>query len=406
MKAFSLSAMPRNGTHTVTWLAAFALLAVGGCAELTDLEPELVEPTDLSAPRQLVYSLSTYAEDEFMIAAAEDGVSGPRWCRSGTAQWFETATQSCGGRAQHGDMGEITYADGEMRIAVGRSYGAPFLWTGGPERLNPFPDDGDFAADIRVTVEQLAMNGMGIWLLDWDPATTEGVNSPLVAPVLRIWADRSGLKATLLGTPVTVSDPYQPHWFRVDYADGAYTMFIDGVSVAGPLASERRPSAAWLGNPTFAPQSANDWSDFRLSEMTVTSPALEAEVVEVAVEVKPGECSPPLNTRARGVLPVAIIGEDGVVDVSKIDPATIRLEGVPPIRSSLEDVGTPTDCGLGPDGVPDLTLKFDKALVVEAIGNAEDGESRTLKLTGNFHADDDVDGPPLSGQDVVVIIKR
>jgi len=55
-----------------------------------------------------------------------------------------------------------------------------------------------------------------------------------------------------------------------------------------------------------------------------------------------------------------------------IDATSIRLAGVSPLRSSIEDVGGPTidsnDCNCtedGPDGFPDLTLKFKTSDIVE-----------------------------------------
>src|SRR2546428_1197424 len=43
----------------------------------------------------------------------------------------------------------------------------------------------------------------------------------------------------------------------------------------------------------------------------------------------------PINVGARGVLPVAVLGT-ATFDVTTIDPASVRLQGVPAVRSSLE----------------------------------------------------------------------
>src|SRR5207249_10170510 len=112
------------------------------------------------------------------------------------------------------------------------------------------------------------------------------------------------------------------------------------------------------------------------------------------------------------VLPVAILGT-ATFDVTQVDVATVKLEGVSPLRSALEDVATPfspftgkADCSkdcttAGPDGFLDLTLKFDTQAVVAALGPATDGEVRVLKLTGQL-----LDGTPIIGEDVVVILKK
>ena len=55
----------------------------------------------------------------------------------------------------------------------------------------------------------------------------------------------------------------------------------------------------------------------------------------------------------------------------------------------------------GPDGYDDLTLKFKTQEVVEALGDVNDGDELTLKLTGELY-----DGTPIEGEDVVVIKKK
>jgi subtilisin family serine protease len=60
----------------------------------------------------------------------------------------------------------------------------------------------------------------------------------------------------------------------------------------------------------------------------------------VRVDIKPEGCCNPLNVEAQGVLPVAILGTT-TFDVNRINVSTVRLEGVPPLRSAREDVATP-----------------------------------------------------------------
>ena len=130
--------------------------------------------------------------------------------------------------------------------------------------------------------------------------------------------------------------------------------------------------------------------------------------VEVFVDIKPGGCPNPLNTKSSGVLPVAILGSADL-DVTTIDPTSILLSGVQPIRSSLEDVGTPlvdaNDCDctkLGPDGWTDLTLKFATQQIVETIGEVEHGDILELKLTGILY-DPAPYERPIEGKDCIVI---
>lgn len=135
----------------------------------------------------------------------------------------------------------------------------------------------------------------------------------------------------------------------------------------------------------------------------------------IALDIKPSSCPNPIGTRDRGMLPVAIAGLPGF-DVRDIDPASIRLEGVAPVRWAFEDAATPygppylakqnaLDCTtLGGDGTIDLTLKFDVQSIVQALGAATGFEVRRLKLTGRLKADRG--GTPFVGVDVVRIQTR
>jgi hypothetical protein len=125
----------------------------------------------------------------------------------------------------------------------------------------------------------------------------------------------------------------------------------------------------------------------------------------VALDIKPGSCPNPLNTMSKGVLPVAILGT-GDLDVTEIDPSSVRLEGVESLRSNIEDVATPfvdgDECGCteeGPDGFDDLTLKFKTQEVVATLGNPAPEDEITLVITGNL-----LDGTPFTGYDCVKIV--
>ena len=131
----------------------------------------------------------------------------------------------------------------------------------------------------------------------------------------------------------------------------------------------------------------------------IPTPALQ-----VSVDIKPGSCPNPLNVKSSGVLPAAILGTADF-DVTTIDPTSIRLAGVSPLRSSVEDVAGPAidsnDCNCtedGPDGFLDLTLKFKTRDIVEAIGDVNYGDTLILKLTGVL-----IGERPIEGADCVLI---
>ena len=104
-----------------------------------------------------------------------------------------------------------------------------------------------------------------------------------------------------------------------------------------------------------------------------------------------------------------------VFDVSQVDPASVLLEGVAPLRWSMGDVATPYeliigkigayDCNTrGRDGYKDLTLKFNAQEVVAALGDIMDGDVLVLHLTGNLK--EEFGGTPFYGEDVVLIIQK
>lgn len=141
---------------------------------------------------------------------------------------------------------------------------------------------------------------------------------------------------------------------------------------------------------------------------------VEKSIREIPVDIRPQSCPNPFNVKEKGVLPVAILGTEGF-DVTQIDPATIRLEGVAPLTWALEDVTTPFepytgkedayDCNAcGPDGDMDLTVKFKAQEVVYALGEVEDGDVLVLELTGKLQ--EDYGGTLLVGEDVVWIKEK
>jgi len=133
----------------------------------------------------------------------------------------------------------------------------------------------------------------------------------------------------------------------------------------------------------------------------------------VSVDIKPGSCPNPLNRKSKGVLPIAICGNEEF-DVMNIDPGSLRLmrDGssgfVRPIRWNYEDVATPYlgedgDChDLNEDGYLDITLKFK---IQEIVSNLDLNSSAKgvipLSLFGNLK--EEYGGTSLQGQDYIWI---
>ena len=137
-------------------------------------------------------------------------------------------------------------------------------------------------------------------------------------------------------------------------------------------------------------------------------------LVSVALDIKPQSCPNPLNCKSKGILPVAILGTV-TFDVTQVDPATVRLAGVAPLRWDYEDVATPyeplsgrqdclVDCTtMGPDGYMDATLKFETQEIVAALGETiQDGDCIVAQLTGNLR--ESAGGTEFIGEDVIRIV--
>jgi len=166
------------------------------------------------------------------------------------------------------------------------------------------------------------------------------------------------------------------------------------------------PNPGFSGSDTFRyfirdNKGGTDYADVDITVVPVDVP--------VAVDIKPQSCPNPISLHSKGVLPVAILGTEDF-DVTMVDPASITLAGVSPLRWSLEDVATPFEgelCAcheLGPDGWSDLTLKFDVQEVIAALGDPQDGDLLELALTGNLKAE--FDSLPVEGSDCVLIRAR
>jgi hypothetical protein len=127
--------------------------------------------------------------------------------------------------------------------------------------------------------------------------------------------------------------------------------------------------------------------------------------IDVTLDIKPGSCPNPVNPASRGVLPVALLGSHDF-EVSSIDVSSLQLEGVAPLRSSIEDVGTSgiggDECNCASnekDGVADLLMKFSTPELVASLSLPGQQQDAILSLNGRMH-----DGTPFAGRDCVVVV--
>jgi hypothetical protein len=144
--------------------------------------------------------------------------------------------------------------------------------------------------------------------------------------------------------------------------------------------------------------------------MGAISPA-GAQGFSVMIDIKPQSCPNPMNVNSKGVVSVAVLGTEDF-DVMTVDPASVELADVAPLRWNWEDVSTPADNGdpyacttEGPDGMTDLVFKFKTQEIVEALnGDVSDGDEIFLYLTGRLLPE--YNESPFAGRDWVIIIKK
>jgi hypothetical protein len=206
------------------------------------------------------------------------------------------------------------------------------------------------------------------------------------------------------------------HFVVVFHALNNIQLFWDAVEYDGYYDGTGSSLSYSTANGAIGKTSISQYAvDGALDDIRVYNRALsEAEIqelynetcqVSVEIDIKPCSCPNPLNMKSKGVLPVAVLGTDDC-DVTGIDPASIRIEGIAPICSNVQDVSTPVvdpqdvcECIVeDEDGFDDLTLKFDTQAIVGALGDVNDGDELVLTLTGRL-----LDGTPIEGQDCIVI---
>lgn len=232
------------------------------------------------------------------------------------------------------------------------------------------------------------------------PLSSDGANiaAAILAALAEITTDVWWEASCDMGLEVSLAP-------EVYYGVAGGTMLTFEETVSVPNAT---PPGDYTCTVTFI---ANDYPEegAPIGQQTVN---IRVVPIPVPLDIRPTSCPNPLNTNLKGVLPVAILGTADL-DVTTIDPATLLLAGVAPLRWSYEDVATPYEPFLGkpldpyacneygPDGFMDLVLHFDAQSIVAAIGPVSDGDVLLLMLTGNFY-----DGRAIAGEDVVKIIKK
>jgi hypothetical protein len=114
----------------------------------------------------------------------------------------------------------------------------------------------------------------------------------------------------------------------------------------------------------------------------------DEDVIEVRIDVKPGDPLPTVELGSVGVTTVAVLGS-AAFDVATIAPATLWLAGAP---VALDAGGAPRTfvADVNGDGVPDLVAKFETRALWLDIGDAEASLAGLTQAGRRFHGTDAV----------------
>ena len=201
--------------------------------------------------------------------------SGVRWCPTTQANhltvsgvWQDVSSIRCNTALAPAPHGLISVAGGTATLSAGSRATFPYIWRGRPSRSSPFPSTGAFVLEVRMD-SSLAGFGTELNVGDWPNTDPVGDNPPGNS-IFSIGAcGGCGLVTNLLGTTATVAGPTAFHDYRLEYVNGRYSLWVDGVRTMGPVGSPRRPDSLWVGNPVMTFWGTTDWTDIALDSARV-----------------------------------------------------------------------------------------------------------------------------------------
>ncbi|MDH5643216.1 MAG: hypothetical protein OEY63_03365, partial [Gemmatimonadota bacterium] len=188
--------------------------------------------------------------------------------------------------------------------------------------------------------------------------------------------------ADALGTVVAMPDAFQvvSVMSTTLSPNGAFDAAGDPLALAGSDAIA--PPSQHMVQVVYQVAPGNKYD--ALANASGTSPigTYVEDMSTAAIAVFPLDIIPPrISSRSRGRLPVLILGTEEF-SVDQIDPNTIRLEGVAPVKWEFEDEND--------DGFEDIELKFDRQDVLAGLA------ARKAAATPPLLSDMLGDGEPLT----------
>ncbi len=299
---------------------------------------------------------------------------------------------------------DITEASATQKLVdAGITVVAISTTTGFPNALDDDPTSS--ASNYAPTCELGGSAGQATRIAD----ATGGVHVTGIDPdaiVDTIIQAVESLTSTVIAEPVGC-DPLEVTFdppSHTDVAGGTSVAFVETVAVPASVTGTDLPAGGVVDCIV----------NFRANDAVIGTQDLSIAVVAsagAAVDIHPTSCPNPFKLGKNGVVPAAILGstDTAVID---IDPTTVELTGpggtAKPLRSSIEDAAAPdafaepearTDCGTaGPDGYPDLTLKFKSSDVEAVVGDVAKGEVVVVEISAEIDS-----GSSISGADIIWI---
>jgi hypothetical protein len=126
-----------------------------------------------------------------------------------------------------------------------------------------------------------------------------------------------------------------------------------------------------------------------------------ASSIDVEIDFRPRNCLNYLNLNSNAAVTVVVLGTDAF-DVGQVDVASVRVEGLEPVRTAYRDRGAPGQCRGLPDGVLDLGVVMKADELLTALGERDipmlHGMRVSVQVEGFLH-----DGTRFAGRDDVFL---
>jgi len=170
-------------------------------------------------------------------------------------------------------------------------------------------------------------------------------------PQLNSWEKWDAFDATYPLKWVGLESPDYPHEAPTlaDYIFGAAVNFLTPYHGSQSFAS-REYGSLYIVAIKVRVGYGGPWVDTLVYVDDVAiNDYFEDFTIEVSIDIKPSTYPNSINLKSKGVVPVAVLGND-MFDVSTVDPPTVRFADATPVRWTMKDVNY--------DGYMDMLFHF------------------------------------------------